>query len=401
MNTPKNLKNHILPVCNFLSKGWEVSILGLLVFMQQKHGFGLSIVGLLSTVFIVSQVAISAFAGKIAHVLHSRNVILLSIVFSAMAWLILIFTGNLTMIFLAFVFGGLSSGLFEPIGNSLVAKSSPRNRAIAIGNFAAFGDMGRIAMAAAAVAIAGFIGLTPTFAILMGTTLFAFGITVIFNRNLADPATEVKEEHIDLGQLLRNSKFCYATLAGIADSFSSASLYIFIPFLLVAKGILLANTGWYIGVFFCGYFMGRLGLGRLADRYGAANTLMLSKIAMSVLILALIFASGSWPIIGLIFMLGIFTRGSSPIIRTMVADSMDDNTSFHNAFGTYSFASRGSSAICRPIFGYVASSAGIAAVFYIASIASIVTLYPASKYKKNDAVSIAPPFAETECAPLS
>jgi MFS family permease len=83
----------------------------------------------------------------------------------------------------------------------------------------------------------------------------------------------------------------------------------------------------------------------------------------------------------LLFLLGIFTRGSAPIIRAMVADSMDQRISFHNAFSAFSSASRGASAISRPVYGFLASFAGIRAVFYLASAVSLVTLYPAAKYK--------------------
>ncbi len=385
-NRLQSVRTHILPACNFLSKGWEVGIIVLLIAMQSEYGFASFHIGMLAAVFIVSQVTISAFAGRIAHILHSRNVVLLAIGSSAVAWLILIFSRNLVLIYPALAFGGLSSGLFEPIGNSLVAKSSPTNRATAVGHFAACGDMGRIAVGAAAASLAGLIGLTPTFAILLGTTLLAFGLAEVLNRSLPDPTYAEKEEHIELGELLQNRKFRYATLAGIADSFSSASLYLFIPGLLTeTKGIVDKHTGWYLGVFFCGYFAGRMGLGRLADRYGSAKLLMISKIAMSVLLVALIFVFGQWPIVALIFLLGIFTRGSSPIVRTMVADSVQDKSNFHNAFGTYSFASRGSSAFCRPIFFFVAGFAGWPVVFYILAGVSLATLYPALKYKKASA----------------
>ena len=107
---------------------------------------------------------------------------------------------------------------------------------------------------------------------------------------------------------------------------------------------------------------------------------MISKAVMAALILLLTITTGKALILGLLFLLGIFTRGSSPIIRAMVADSMDERISFHNAFSAYSFASRGSTAICRPIYGVLAASSGIAAVFYAASAVSLLTLYPAAKY---------------------
>ncbi len=379
------IKNWVLPLCNFLSKGWEVSILGLLVFIKQKYDLPLYLVGLLSTVFIVCQISISIFAGVIAHRLGSKNVILLSISASGTAWLILCLPANFYALFLAYAFAGLSSGLFEPIGNSLVAKgASAKTRSSAIGNFAAFGDMGRIAMVAMATTLAGFFGVAITCAVLLASTVIALVLALLVNnqRTAGSAEAPVSEAPVKLATLLKNKRFCYATIAGIADSFSSASLYIFIPFLLSAKGMPLDQTGWFNALFFMGYLMGRLALGRLSDRHGGPIILIASKIAMTALILLLIVVPSSIVLLmALIFLLGIFTRGSSPIIRAMVADSMDERISFHSAFGTFSFASRGSTALCRPIFGFLASYAGISAVFYVAATVSLLTLYPAAKYR--------------------
>ena len=374
-----------LSICNFLSKGWEVSILGMLAFIQHKYALPLYMVGILSTVFIVSQISISFFAGRIAHAIHSRNVIFLSIAASALSWLVLFLSGSVPVLYFAYMFGGISSGLFEPIGNSLVAKiSSSKNRGTAIGNFAAYGDMGRIAVVAMATALAGFLGVNNACAVLFASALMALMLAVFFiPEATAATDAEAQEMPIHLADLWKNRKFCWATAAGIADSFSSASLYIFIPFLLNEKGIALANTLYFNVIFFAGYMSGRLALGRLADRHGGPQILMLSKIAMAVLILFLTLLTGKGMMVVLLFLLGIFTRGSSPIIRAMVADSMDEHISFHNAFSAYSFASRSSGALCRPIYGFLASSVGISAVFYLASAVSLCTLYPAAKYKNG------------------
>jgi FSR family fosmidomycin resistance protein-like MFS transporter len=372
----------VLSVCNFLSKGWEVSLLGLLVFIQQKYSLPLYLVGILSTVFIVCQITISLFAGKIAHAIHSRNVVLLAIAMSGLSWLAVFLTRGTAVLYVAYALGGVASGLFEPIGNSLVAKSSSaKNRGTAIGNFAAFGDMGRIAVGAAATSLAGWLGVNHACAVMLVSNVAAFVVSQIYlPRPAESDEADTAEHRVHIQDLLRNSKFCYATIAGIADSFSSASLYIFIPFLLIPKGIAIANTGYFNIVFFAGYFSGRLFLGRLADKYGPSLVLIASKAIMAALIVFLIMASGYAPLIALIFILGIFTRGTSPIIRAMVADSMDERISFHDAFGAYSFASRGSTAVCRPIYGYLASFAGIASVFYFSAAVSLLTLYPAAKY---------------------
>ena len=375
----------MLLVCNFLSKGWEVSILGLLAFVLQQYSLPLYMVGILSAVFIVSQISISLFAGRIAHAIGSRSVIFLSIAASGLAWLTLFLSGRAGLLYLVYVFGGISSGLFEPIGNSLVAMLTPsKSRGTAIGNFAAFGDMGRIAVLGVATTIAARLGVAKAALVLFCSTV----IVLILALN-AIPKTdgEVPEESpallVHFRDLLRNLKFRYATAAGIADSFSSASLYIFIPLLLSAKGIALANVLYFDVVFFAGYMMGRLVLGRLADRLGTAHILMICDGIMAGLVLLLTVVAGKAVMVMLLFLLGIFTRGSSPIIRAMVADSMDGKTNFHDAFSAYSFASRSSSAVSRPVYGFLASSAGIVSVFYLASVMSLLTLYPAAKYKNH------------------
>jgi FSR family fosmidomycin resistance protein-like MFS transporter len=376
-----------LSLCNFLSKGWEVSILGMLAFIQNKYALPFYMVGILSTVFIVSQISISFFAGKIAHALHSRNVIFLSIAASAVSWLALFLSGNVSALFPAFMFAGISSGLFEPIGNSLVAKlSNSKNRGTAIGNFAAYGDMGRIAVMAAATALAGFLGVNGASGVLFLSALGALCLAAVClpRANGADDA-ESREIPVHLAELVKNRKFCLATAAGIADSFSSASLYIWIPFLLTAKGIALAHTLYFNVIFFTGYMSGRLLLGRLADRHGAPRILMASKLAMSALIVLLLVLSRRVEMVVLLFLLGLFTRGSSPIIRAMVADSIDERVSFHNAFSAYSSASRGSTALCRPVAGFLASLAGVGAVFYMAAAVSLCTLYPAARYQNGSA----------------
>ena len=392
-NTPlAQNENRILSICNFLSKGWEVSVLGLLVFFRQEYSLPLYMVGILSTVFIVFQISVSLFAGRIAHAVRGRNVVLLAIGASGLSWLTLFIAHHVVVLCLAYALGGVSSGLFEPIGNSLVAKGSSANkRGTAIGNFAAFGDMGRIAVGATATALAGWFGVNNACGALLFTNVAALILSIIFlTKPAATTDTETHEGPVHIRELLRNAKFRHATLAGIADSFSSSSLYIFIPFLLIPKGISLVNTGYFNMIFFAGYMSGRLILGRLADRYGPPAVLIISEATMAVLIVMLIAITGKIAIVALVFMLGIFTRGTSPIIRAMIADSFDARISFHDAFSAYSFATRSSTALCRPIYGYLASFTGIASVFYMAAAVSTLAIYPASKYGGRHPFRFAP-----------
>ena len=210
--TGKNA-NKILFVCNFLSKGWEVSILGFLAFIQKEQALPLYMVGILSSVFIISQIGVSFFAGKIAHAIHSRNVVFLSIAASGVSWLTLFFSNHLSLLFLAYMFGGISSGLFEPIGNSLVAKlSASGNRGTAIGNFAAFGDMGRIAVVAVATALAGLLKVDNACLVMFASSVAALILAVLAIARTNNDADSVPEElpvHLrDLLQKTRGEGVC-------------------------------------------------------------------------------------------------------------------------------------------------------------------------------------------------
>src|SRR5690242_2342195 len=100
----RNRNNRILCLCNFLSKGWEVSILGFLVFIVDSNKLPLYAVGILSAVFIICQIGVSFFAGKIAHAIHSRNVILLSSGAGSFSWLMLCLSDGMGLLSLAYAF---------------------------------------------------------------------------------------------------------------------------------------------------------------------------------------------------------------------------------------------------------------------------------------------------------
>jgi hypothetical protein len=73
----------------------------------------------------------------------------------------------------------------------------------------------------------------------------------------------------------------------------------------------------------------------------------------------------------------------------MVANAMHEKVSFHDAFAAYSFASRGSTALCRPIYGFLMSYAGVASVFYVSSAVSLLTFFPAALYRGSTPLGLA------------
>lgn len=172
-------------------------------------------------------------------------------------------------------------------------------------------------------------------------------------------------------------------LCGIFDVFASSSLFIFIPLLLIPKGINISSVGFLSALFFAGYLAGRLFLGRLADKYGAVKILVFSEISMAALIIYLIFVNNFLLICGTLFILGVFTRGTSPVIRAMMANAVSEKHKFDKAFSVHSFALNISQVTSRSVYGFSAGLFGIASVFYLAAAVALATLLPLYLYKRS------------------
>lgn len=117
-------------------------------------------------------------------------------------------------------------------------------------------------------------------------------------------------------------------------------------------------------------------LGRLSDKHGAPIILVIAQVIMATLIVLLVVVNNFYLVSAILFILGVVTRGTSPIIRAMVGDSVDEKAAFNKAYSFYSFSVNSSSIASRPLFGFIAGILGISAVFYFAAFVSLLIVIP-------------------------
>lgn len=377
------MNKRILYATAFLVKGWEVSILLLLPFLTAQGKITLFEVGVLSGIVSILQVSSNFFAGHLSEKIGSRNVIATSLALYLITWIIVSIQQTFLPLAFACAFAGVAAGIFVPIANSTIAKLSDKNRGREMGNFSAFTDLGRVALSAMTTLLVGTYGyIVPSMAYTIGACillLLFLHMRFTFQAHIEDDGVK---EKVSVLFHLKRQPYALSVITGIGDAFASASLYIFIPFLLSSKGIALSSGGFLTSLFFVGYMFGKLFLGRLADKYGYWKVLSLSEVAMAVLIVILVIIQNPILVAVVLFLLGIFTRGTSPIIRAMVAESVDKKEHFDKAYGFYSFSVNSSSVISRPIFGLLSSYFGIASIFYIASAVALFTIVPIMKYAR-------------------
>lgn len=367
----------------FLIKGWGVSLLLILPLLNLQGKINVFELGILAAAFSIFQLIVSLISGSLAEKFGNKKVMNASIFFYGSSWFLLSLPTSFISLLTACLLGGIATGVFIPLANSQVAKlSDDKNRAKELGDFSAFSDIGIIILSTLTPFLFSKFGL---FSVSVSYGISAL-LSLVFLKDVKITSLVNKPESfhkINLLHLLKIKGFILAVSSGIGDIFASASLYIFIPLLLVPKGIDISNVGLLNGIFFLGYLFGKVLLGRLADKYGKVKILVISEILMASLIFCLIFVNGLILACAVLFILGIFTRGTSPVIRAMVAEAVSDKEKFDKAFSLHSFSLNSSQVAARSIYGFSAGIFGIASVFYISAAVALLTLIPLSAYNRN------------------
>lgn len=363
----------------FLIKGWEIGILLLLPILKIKGDISLFELGFLSTTLSLSQLVTSMLSGKIIRKWGNDNMMMISAVLGIFPWLVLGLKPGMVWLFFLYVSAGMSSGLFETGGISLMAKSMAHGkRSEGLGNLAMAGDAGRILLTAATTILVATWGLFSFSLInaLMGIMLLTV-LGLSLEKKYFSNVTEISNpEPYRIAESFKDRNFVLSLVVGWLDSFSSASLFIFLPLLFDFKGLPYNESGLLSILLFVGYMIGRKVLGRIADRFGTIKTLMIGETMMAAIILAIVIIDNLIILIILLLLLGITTRGTSPVCKAMAADSLPENLSMENGVSLYQSGARLANIISRPIFSGIVGLAGVSAVFIVSAVSGLAINIP-------------------------
>ena len=175
--------------------------------------------------------------------------------------------------------------------------------------------------------------------------------------------------------------------ASLLDAFGSTQVFVFLPFLLFAKGIDPKVIGAFTFAFTLGGFAGKTALGRMVDRFGAKIVFYISEVVMAVLLLVLIFAEQFYSIIGASLLLGIVTRGTVPVVQMIITEPVRESREYNDIFAINNF-SRGIANILSPLlYGFIASAANISWSFGVMALVVILALVPVMLMKNRHPVA--------------
>ena len=283
--------------------------------------------------------------------------------------------------------------MFHTVGFSLVAKiTNKRNMGKIMGNFTSIGDIGRVALPPACV----FISLTLGWRISM-LTIALVGFFAFLTMQYFKPKVEIhnlekhqkketKREFINhVIRLLKTRRLALTLITAIIDALASSPIYLFLPFVLLYKGISLNQYGIIATVFLLGSLVGKILLGRAVDRIGNLKIFVLSEISMAAVLILITISSNFNLILILAFLLGSFTRGTTPIIQSLVSET-SHKIHYDKIFAISEFFI-GIAAVATVIsMGLVADKTNVLFVYYAASFLALSAIIPAfllSLTKKN------------------
>ncbi len=299
----------------------------------------------------------------------------------------LLFSGTFFIVAMA------GQGLFHNLAFAWLTMHTQRaSLGKTMGDFTAIGDIGRIPIAsfagfAAAYTIAGMPGWRFV-CLLYGVVGLCFAgylfLTAARARGLTTPSAApdgAGQRRFPSFALLRKRHISLAVGANVLDAFSGDQIFLFLPFLLFAKGFDPKVIGGFALAFTVGCFVGKMACGRMVGVFGTRRVFVASKLSMAGLLVAAVVAQELSVIIGASMLLGIVTKGTVPVLQTIVVEDVEATDGYEDIFSINTFF-RGVTNIITPLlFGWISSlfsvecSYALMAVFSVAAVGPVVLMH--------------------------
>lgn len=366
-----------------LNDGYQASLLLFLPFIAHDLHLNLTQAGFLGTLVNSLSIVLAFPAGVIASKFGGMRTLIIALFLYGFGFLGTGFSSQYFMLFPMFILAGIGLGMFHPIGFALIARWTDKEaRGKVMGNFTAIGDVGKIGIAAFLTVIIVSIGWRFTS---LGYAFVALSIALyLYFRFLKNhEAVAVKEKAvttISLLEILKHKQFIFAVLSSFFDSFASSSLFIFLPFLLLKRGVSPALLGTFSAAFFIGNFAGKTVLGRFVDTYGNSKIFIISELLMAFFIVMLANSTNFLVIILCSIILGIFTKGTVPVLQTMISESADRHGNFEKTFAIASLIASTASTIAPVLLGAISDKVTIITAFHVMAGAALLAVIPAAGF---------------------
>jgi len=363
-----------------LNDGFKGSLVLLLPSIAKEFAISLTKVGFLGSALNSLDILLALPASHLASKIGGKKTLVIAIFFWAVGYFLVGAAPQYGFIVPAFIIAGIGFGAFHPVAFAFVSKIfEKKERGKQLGNFSAIGELGRMGLSSLITIVVVYIGWRST-AIAVSLILLFVGLFFLRLIKKEKGISNVEEKispDVSYGHVLKNKKFILSTISYCLDTFASGSLYIFIPFLLLQRNVPYIFVGVFTSTFFIGSMFGKMFLGRLVDTLGNRKVFILSELCMALFIVVL--SNVLWlPLIVISsVILGIFTKGTSPVLTSMIAESVEHQKGMEKAFGLNAIFVGLASTAAPFTLGFLSDKFGIVAAFHVSAGFALVATVPA------------------------
>ena len=358
-----------------LGKGFSVFYFVLLPVFYAEKLITTEEIGIIGAIFIVLVIVGAIFVARSLHKLETKKLLQLSAVIAACSSVILLIgveQKNLNLLLTSYAIMGVAVGTAMSGINALSAQATTRgNRFKSFAMVSMSMDIVRIVfpLVVSGAIILGNSTTAILFIIIVAIILFIFSSIHPSIATLENEQTsEVKES---VKNIISNKNFLYVLVIEFFDSFASSQLFVFLPLLFLAKGYPLESSLLLQSFIFLGYIAGRWFVSFLAKMYSGVRAISYAEIGMVVAIILLLVVQNIWMLYVLSFILGIFTRGTSPAIKALAFDTLND-AQVKRGSAIHVVAGDSGSALGQLIFGYLIAWLGVNSPFIAAAIVALL-----------------------------
>lgn len=334
------------------------------------------IVGVLSSAFVLS---------RLSNRLSKTHLFSLALLCLLLASLLLFVVRNPLLLGGIYLSIGVATGLGLTTVSEIAAEATVKGKRFgAFANIAMLLDIFRIVypmIVAAAYLFWGLNGLIIFALITILMTVLLIGV-LRTQALLIDVTPQTKQTQLSTWMLRKNPQFALTLLIEFLDSFASSQLFVFLPTLLIFRGFAIESALGLQSVVFAGYFCGRWFVSFLARKLNGYTAVAWAEIGMIVSIVALLMLPSSIILYAVCFLLGVFTRGTSPVVKALVFDQLAPEQNRQGAALHIFFGDTGS-AIGQLIFGLLLAWVSVSAPFMGAALAAGIVAIACFGYQKK------------------
>jgi MFS family permease len=296
--------------------------------LQAQFGLSYTAIGALKTVYSSAMASGQIPSGLLAVRLGGVRVLATGTLLIAVGYGLAGLTGSLYGVIAGLVLAGLGGSTQHPIGSSLVSAAFTGLRSrTALGTYNFTGDVGKVLLPALFAVIAASLGWQQ--ALIVVATLAVLGAGVILATLKPVPLHDSRdgESKAMAGQ---DRPWAYWLLFSIhiADDLVRTGFMIFLPFLLRDKGADLPTIGLGLSLVFAGGAAGKLVMGWVGHRLGVVPSVILTEVATTALILALL--PLSLPLaLALLPAVGLMLNGTSSVLYGTIPEFVSPERRTH------------------------------------------------------------------------